>query len=79
MGVVATVEFKKCVTRTRSFDVIVSKLGYWWESCLVVLFVIYQDSEIRLYNAILLFGLAISFWVKGCGKLLFDLQEVTEQ
>lgn len=79
MGLVAIVEFRRCVTGARIFGIVVSELGYRQEPCPVVLLEIHKSSKISLYAAVLLFAMAISLWVEGNGKPSFDPQEVTER
>ncbi len=76
MGVVASVEFKRCVADARILDVVVGKLSYWKESSPIVLLIIDKNFEVSFYCTVLPLGLAISLRVEGSRELSLDFREV---
>ena len=76
--VVAAVQLKWCVAVASIFCIIIGELSHWKELCLVVLLEFDEDTEISFYCAVLPLGLAVSLRVEGCGKSLFDSEEVTK-
>lgn len=75
---IAIVEFEKNISSTCILGIIVCKLCHWKEFSPIILFPIHKRSKICFYCIILLFALAIRLEIKGGGKLLLDIKEVTE-
>lgn len=61
---VAIVQLQRRIAGVYIFCVIVRKLGHWQEFCLVILIKIDDNSEVDLYNVVLLFCLIVSLWIK---------------
>ena len=59
--------------------VIISKLGYWQELCLIILLEIDKCLEVDFHCTILIFGLAVSLKMKESGKAAFDPEEIIKQ
>ena len=57
---------EKRVTRACNLEIIISKLGHWQESSLVILLEVDKRSEVGFYDAILPVGLPVSLRIK-CG------------
>ena len=67
MRIVATVELEKCVTRIGVFEVVVGKLRYWEEPCLVILLPIHKSPKVSFHSADLLLRLTVCLKVERSG------------
>ena len=76
---VATIELKRCVTRTGVFGVVVGKLRHQEEPCPVILLPIYEGTKVYFYCAVLAFRLSVGLRVECGGKSLLDAKEITER
>ena len=76
---VFTVELEKSVSGTCILGVVICKLRYWKEPGAIILFSIHKHSKVCFHCTVLLFGLAVNFWMEGGGELSFNAKEVTEQ
>lgn len=76
---VAAIEFKRCMTGTDVFRMIVGELSYREKSSPVILLIIDKDTEICFYSTVLLVCLAFSLRVKGRREPFFDPQQVTKR
>ena len=76
---VAAVQLEKSVANACILWIVISKLGYWEESRLIILFEIDEGSEVRFYRTILTFRLAVRLRVERGGKPPFDAEEVAER
>lgn len=65
------VKLEKCIGRICVIDVILSKFGHDYKSCLVVLLVVNLGLQIGLHDAVLLFCLAVCLWIEGGRKSPF--------
>lgn len=63
--IVAVVEIKWNMTDASVFSIIICKIGYQKKFFLMILLIIAKNSNISLYNTILLFILAIDLRVEG--------------
>ena len=73
------VEFKKYVTSTAVFEVVIGKLYHWQETCPIILFPIYKGTKVSFYCAVLLFCLAVCLRLEHAEVLSLDAKEVTER
>lgn len=61
------------------FSIVIKKLSYWQELCLVILFKIDKNSKINFYYIILLFDLAVNLKIKSGEELLFDDKKIAKE
>ena len=59
--------------------VIISKLGYWQESWLIILFEVDKISKIGLYGTILLFCLIVCLRMEGNREFPLDAKKVAKK
>ena len=76
---IATIQLEKCMAGTCVFDIIVSKLVYWYKLSPIVLLEIEKSLKVSFHSTDLPFGLAVSLRIKGRGKLMLNAKEVAEQ
>lgn len=62
---IAAIEFKRRMTDTGIFCIIVGKFSYWEKSNPVILLIIDEGMEISFYSTILPLCLAISLRMEG--------------
>lgn len=63
-----TIKFKKCMTDTSIFSIIIPKLSYWKKFSPIVLFKVDKNSKIGCHNTILSYYLAMGLRIKSSGK-----------
>jgi hypothetical protein len=62
----------------QSVSIIVSKLRYEKQVGPVILLIVGVHAEVSFNRLIGLLSLAISFWMKGCGIVELDVQQLTQ-
>ena len=77
--IVATIKLQRYVTHTGVFEIVVSKLHHWEETCLVILFLIHKNTKINFHDAVLLFCLIVCLRVKRNRESSLNVKKITEQ
>lgn len=73
---VAKIELKRRMASAYILIIVISKLGHWQKSCLIVLLKVDKSSKIGFNDVVLMFCLTIRL-KKECGaEPLFDAQEI---
>ena len=67
---ISTIKLKQCLTDIGVLDIIVSKLRYEKEPCLIILLKIDKNLEIGFYYTILFFGLPVRLEMENSRKFL---------
>lgn len=76
---VVAVQFKKHVSNSCIFYIIIHKLNHWQEPCLVIMLKVDKNLKVHFYCAILMFGLTICLRMKGSWEPLFNVKKVAER
>ena len=69
------IEFKKCVTGSDIFGIVVGKFCYKKKLNPIILFKIDKNSKIGFHCTILLFGLTVRLWIEGGEESSFNAKE----
>ena len=72
----AAIEFKRRVAGAGVFGIVLGKLSHWQEPYPVILFPVYECSEVCLYYAFLPFCLAIDLRMESCRESSLDFQKI---
>ena len=67
------------MARACILGVVIYKLSHWQEFGQIVLFKVNKSPNVSLYNAVLLFRLAISLRIKSYKEFPFNAKKVTKQ
>ena len=73
---ISTIKLKKYMASTSIFSIVISKLCYGKKLYLIILLKVNKNLEVGFYYIILSFSLAISLWIKGDKKFLFDAKKI---
>lgn len=79
IGMIVIIEFKRRIASICIFNIIVSKLSYRQEFCLIILFLIDKSTKISLYFDILFFNLAVCLWMKCSRGFLLNTKKIAQQ
>ena len=73
---ITAVQFKRRVANICVFAIVISKFGYWWKLCSIILFKVNKCLKVYFYYAVMVFDFAISLRIKRGRKQLFDTKKV---
>lgn len=76
MWVKAILKFEKYVAGANIFGIAIDKFTNWQKLYLVILFLIYKNSEVYFYHVILFIVLTFSLKMKSYKKFLLDSYEI---
>lgn len=76
---IAIVKFKKHMIRANIFNIILYKLNYWLEFCLIILLIFIKNLKINLFYTILIFCLVINLIIEYHRKLLFNIKKIAKK
>lgn len=79
MRVLFTVQLKKHAAGACIVNVIICKLGYWYELCLMILLKVDKRFKIGLYSTVLSPSLITGLWVEGNREVTLDAKKVAKR
>ena len=63
---ISAIKLKKAVTNASILGIIIGKLRYEKEPCLIILLKVDKGLEVGFYHTILYFSLTVRLWVESC-------------
>ena len=70
------IEFKRYITGTDIFNIIINKLCYRKKLYSIILFEINKNLKISFYYTILSFNLAIYLWIEDNEEFLHNIKKI---